>query len=71
MHILDNHLSPSTRTIMENIMLSEWSKSAKINIPIETKEKDELNIKASTARIDMNVYKEKDIFKEHLMSNIW
>lgn len=71
MHVLDNHLSLLTCTIMENVMLSAWSKSVKINIPIEAKEKDELNTKGSTVLIDTNAYKEKDIFKEHLMLNIW
>lgn len=71
MHTLDNHLSQSTCYTMEAIMMPVWSKSIKINISMETREKDSLNIKDSTLLIDMNGYKEKDIFKEHLMLNIW
>lgn len=71
MRILDKCLSSSTCTTREALMLPVCPKLAKINIPIEVKEEDRLNIKNSTLLLDRNGYKEKDIFKEHLMSHIW
>lgn len=71
MHISDNPLSSSMGTVLVNVLLPVRSKSEKTNIFIEAKERDILNIKWSTVTLDMSEYKEKDIFKEHLMLNVW
>jgi hypothetical protein len=67
MHIQGNHLKSLTSTIMEEVALPVWPKSEKTNnftVYI-------LNRKDFTVTADMNKYEDKDLFKEHLMLNVW
>jgi hypothetical protein len=52
---------------MEEVALPVWPKSEKTNnftVYI-------LNRKDFTVTADMNKYEDKDLFKEHLMLNVW
>lgn len=67
MHIPKNYLGKSMRTIMKREVFSTMSK---MNIVIAPKE-DALNIKNSNITLELNTGKEEDIFKKHLMLNLW
>ncbi|MDW8803082.1 hypothetical protein P8V03_18250 [Clostridium sp. A1-XYC3] len=67
MRIKDNHLKSSTNSVITGAILAAWSKSEKTN----SSTVDILNRKDFTVTVDINEYIEKDLFKEHLMLNIW
>lgn len=69
MHIPKKYLSSSKRTVINTDIIPRESKLVELGVIIKAKE-DLLNIK-STVTLDIRESGEKDIFKEHLMLNIW
>lgn len=67
MHIPKNYPGKSMRIVMKSEIFSTMSK---INIVIAAKE-DVLNIKKSNITLKLKMCKEEDIFKKHLMLNLW
>lgn len=67
MRIKDNHLKSSTNSVITGTILAAWSRLEKTN----SSTVDMLNRKDFTVTADIDEYIEKDLFKEHLMLNIW
>ena len=71
MHIPKKSSNLSTSTAVKITVSPVLSNPLKINLLTVDNELDLLNIKNKANTINMNLYKDNDLFRSHLTFNLW